>query len=224
METLQLTKEMSNRIVSEIMNVPDAYLVLDAVQKALDEERKRRLKFYNDITGEQKVEFINGEIIVHSPAQKQHGRIFFRLGHLLDFYVVREDLGLVGGEKYMISLTRNDYEPDVCFYRKEKADETTDRQVRFPAPDLVVEILSPSTAGRDRGVKFRDYQAHKIEEYWIIDPEGRTVEQYHLFGEEYQLILKSGAGDIKSFAVDGFQIPIIAIFDDAEYLKAIQNL
>ena len=52
---------MSNRIVSEIMNVPDAYLVLDAVQKALDEERKRRLKFYNDITEQEKVEFINGE-------------------------------------------------------------------------------------------------------------------------------------------------------------------
>lgn len=224
METLQLTKEMSNRIVSEIMNVPDAYLVLDAVQKALDEERKRRLKFYNDITGEQKVEFINGEIIVHSPAQKQHGRIFFRLGHLLDIYVNREQLGLVGGEKNMISLTRNDYEPDLCFFRKEKADKTTDKQVLFPAPDFIVEILSPSTAARDRGIKFRDYQAHRIEEYWIIDPEGRTVEQYHLFGEEYQLILKSAVGDVKSFAIDGFQIPIRAIFDDAENLKAIQNL
>lgn len=224
METLQLTGEMSNRIVSEIMNVPDAYLILDAVQKALDEERKRRLKFYNDITGEQKVEFINGEIIVHSPAQKQHGRIFFRLGHLLDIYVNREGLGLVGGEKYMVALTRNDYEPDLCYFRKEKADKTTDKQVLFPAPDFIVEILSPSTAARDRGVKFRDYQAHKIEEYWIIDPESHTVEQYHLFGNEYQLILKSAVGDIKSFVIDGFQIPIVAIFDDAENLKAIQNL
>lgn len=72
METLQLTKEMSNRIVSEIMNVPDAYLVLNAVQKALDQERERRLKFYNDIndiTEQEKVEFINGKIITHSPAK-----------------------------------------------------------------------------------------------------------------------------------------------------------
>lgn len=50
-----MTKEMSNRIVSEIMNVPDAYLILDALQKALDEERERRLKFYNDITEQEKV-------------------------------------------------------------------------------------------------------------------------------------------------------------------------
>ena len=100
---------MSNRIVSEIMNVPDAYLVLDAVQKALDKERERRLKFYNDVTGEQKIEFINGEIIVHSPAQKQHGRIIIRLTHLFDIYVTRERLGFVGTEKFMIALTRNDY-------------------------------------------------------------------------------------------------------------------
>lgn len=224
METQLLTKEMSNRIVSEIMNVPDAYLVLDAVQKALDKERERRLKFYNDVTGEQKIEFINGEIIVHSPAQKQHGRIIIRLTHLFDIYVTRERLGFVGTEKFMIALTRNDYEPDICFFGKEKADKTTDKQVLFPAPDLIVEILSPSTAARDRGVKFKDYQAHGIEEYWIIDPEDHTVEQYHLFGEEYQLILKSAVGDIKSFVIQGFQIPIRTIFDDAENLKAIQNL
>ena len=94
----------------------------------------------------------------------------------------------------------------------------------FPAPDLVVEILSPSTKARDRGIKFKDYQAHGINEYWIIDPKDETLEQYHLFGEEYQLILKSAVGDVKSFAVEGFQIPIRAIFDDAENLKAIQNL
>lgn len=215
---------MTSHIFSEIMDAPDAYLVLNAVHKALDEERERRLKFYNEITEDQKVEFINGEIIVHSPAQKQHGRVLLRLSHLIDIYVMNQQLGLVGAEKLMITLTRNDYEPDICFFKKEKAEQTTDRQTLFPSPDFIVEILSPSTKARDRGVKFKDYEAHGIGEYWIVDPENQTLEQYHLLGEEYQLILKSAVGDVKSFVIEGFQIPIRAIFDDMENLKAIQNL
>lgn len=222
--TLQLTKEMSNRIVSEIMNVPDAYLVLDAVQKALDEERKRRLKFYNDITEQEKTEFINGTIVVHSPVKMKHNRASLRLAQLINIYVCKHDLGFVGIEKIMITLTRNDYEPDICFFRKDKAIMLAADQTLFPTPDLVVEVLSASTEARDRGVKFDDYQAHGIEEYWIIDPENETLEQYHLIGDEYKLILKAPNIDVSSFTVDGFQIPIRAIFDDAENLKAIQNL
>lgn len=215
---------MSNRIVSEIMNVPDAYLVLQAVQKALDEERERRLKFYNDVTEQEKSEFINGKIVVHSPVKMKHNKASLNLAQLMNIYVCKHDLGLVGIEKIMITLTRNDYEPDICFFRKEKAMMLTADQTLFPAPDLVVEILSTSTEARDRGVKFDDYQAHGIEEYWIIDPETETLEQYHLVDEEYKLIIKAPSIDVQSFAIEGFQIPIRAIFDDAENLKAIQNL
>ena len=97
----------------------------------------------------------------------------------------------------------------------------TEDQILFPAPDLVIEILSDSTESRDRGVKFKDYQAHKIEEYWIIDPERQTIEQYYLKNNIYELILKSSQGFVKSFVVNGFQIPIQAIFDEAENLKTI---
>jgi len=169
---------MSNRIVSEIMNVPDAYLVLDAVQKALDEERKRRLKFYNDITEQEKVEFINGTIVVHSPVKMKHNKASLRLAQLLNIYVCKHDLGFVGIEKIMITLTRNDYEPDICFFGRDKALTFADDQTLFPTPDLVVEVLSTSTEARDRGVKFDDYQAHAIEEYWIIDPERETTYVY----------------------------------------------
>lgn len=215
---------MSSRIFSEIMDEPDAYLIMDAVQKALDEERERRQKFYNDITEEQKVEFINGEIITHSPAKHQHSDIGGLLYTLLTLYVRQNKLGFVGFEKLMVSLTRNDYEPDISFFRKEKSIEFSRHKMFYPAPDFIVEILSPSTARRDRGVKFKDYQSHGIEEYWIIDPERETLEQYHLIDHKYELVLNTGSGDVKSFAVEGFQIPIRAIFDDAENLKAIQNL
>ncbi|GAB2598351.1 Uma2 family endonuclease [Spirosoma areae] len=42
--------------------------------------------------------------------------------------------------------------------------------MKLPAPDLVIEVLSKSTARRDRGVKFTDYAANGIAEYWIVNP------------------------------------------------------
>lgn len=212
---------MSNRILSQLLSEPDAYFLLQEAHAILNKEREKRINFYNEITEQEKVEFINGEIVIHSPVKKRHNQASLLLAQLLNIYSNKFGLGFVGIEKIMISLTRNDYEPDICFFRNDKSASFTEDQVLFPAPDLIVEILSDSTEKRDRGVKFKDYQAHKIEEYWIIDTENQTLEQYHLKGDTYDLILKSSQGFVKSFVIDGFQIPIIAIFNEAENLKAI---
>ncbi len=214
---------MSNRILSEILNEPDAYFLVQEVNKILNRERERRLNFYNEISEQEKIEFINGEIVVHSPVKKKHNTISGLLYRMLSIYSGKHGFGFVGIEKIMISLTRNDYEPDICFFKKEMADTFTEDQTLFPAPDLVIEILSESTEHRDRGVKFKDYQAHKIEEYWIIDPESETLEQYHLKGDTYDLVLKSHQGTVKSFVVEGFEIPILSIFDEAVNLTTIRQ-
>ncbi|MCF2490554.1 Uma2 family endonuclease [Dyadobacter sp. CY347] len=190
----------------------------------LNEEQERRINFYNDISEQEKVEFINGEIIVHSPAKMQHNRAMLLLAQLLNLYSNEHDLGFVGAEKIMIKLTRNDYEPDICFFKSDKADHFKEHQMFFPIPDLIVEILSPSTESRDRGVKFKDYESHGVEEYWIIDADNQVVEQYHLVETEYSLILHSSKSVIESFAVKGFKIPIAAIFDKRENAKAMRNI
>lgn len=85
--------------------------------------------------------------------------------------------------------------------------------MHFPAPDFVVEILSDSTGTRDRGVKFDDYAAHGVQEYWIIDPEERAVEQYLLDGRTFELHQKLvGAGQLKAVAIPGFAADIAALF------------
>jgi len=53
------------------------------------------------------------------------------------------------------------------------------------APDLVIEILSPSTAQRDKWVKFHAYRKAGVREYWIVDPDSKTVQVCTLRGEEY---------------------------------------
>lgn len=212
-------------LVQSFLSMPDAPIILDELKQTLEEEKKRRLEFYNQITDAEKVEFINGEIIVHSPVKKEHNDVTKLLSMCLTAYVLKNKLGYIGIEKIMITLTRNDYEPDICFFKKEKSNNFKKGQSLFPAPDLVVEILSKGTAKNDRGIKFQDYQAHKVEEYWIIDPKKKVVEQYRLDEhEKYELILKASEGSIISKAIEGFKIPIKGIFNEQEGMLALAKL
>ena len=96
--------------------------------------------------------------------------------------------------------------------------------MQFPAPDIVVEILSPSTEKYDRDTKFQDYAAHGIKEYWIIDAEHQVIEQYFLQNEEYDLLLKAKDGSIESVVLSEFKIKIRAIFDEQTNLEELKRL
>lgn len=133
-------------------------------------------------------------------------------------------LGTVRGEKALCTFPRNDYEPDVVFFGPAKASLIEPTTMKFPIPDFICEVLSPSTELYDRGVKFRDFEAHGVGEYWLIDPERDTLEQYLLRDGSYELALKSGSGDVASTVVPGFRIPIPALFDDQENLRVLRSL
>lgn len=183
-----------------------------------------RQYFYDVVTEERKAEFINGEILVHSPVELRHHNASSLLHTLLSVYVAMHNLGFVGYEKLLITFLQNDYEPDVCFFGQAKAHYFLPDQIKFPAPDLAVEVLSANTATNDRGIKFRDYAVHGVTEYWIIDPTAEMVEQYILHGEAYELRIKSNSGDLQSVAVVGFTIPIRAIFDEKVNLATLRQL
>jgi Uma2 family endonuclease len=123
---------------------------------------------------------------------------------------------MVAVEKTMIRLTRNDYEPDICFWRKERTVDFQPKQSAFPAPDFVVEILSDSTRERDYGIKLTDYARHGIQEYWIIDPDLQTIEQYLLRGNEYELIQKLREGALASEVIAAFTINVREVFSGIE--------
>lgn len=78
-----------------------------------NEEAKRRQEFYEWVTS-MKAEFINGQVVMHSPALRRHLNVSIKLGTLLHAFVHRHRLGELATEKALVSLTRNDYEPDIC--------------------------------------------------------------------------------------------------------------
>ena len=218
---------MHDEFVLKLLDAPDARLIIARVQAILDDETQRRRSFYEWLRDDVKAEFINGEVIMHSPVRRGHLRASKYLFKLLDEYIEHNDLGEADVEKALITLTRNDYEPDICFWRKEIADTFTDDTMQHPAPDLVVEVLSKSTAKRDRGIKFEDYAAHGVAEYWLVDPHRQVVEQYTL-DEKFMAFAAVGtfglADQITAASLPGFSIPVRAIFERAANRATLQAL
>ncbi|MEM4204768.1 MAG: Uma2 family endonuclease, partial [Candidatus Methanomethylicaceae archaeon] len=112
------------------------------------------------------------------------------------------------------------------FFGQAKAAAFRPDQMHFPAPDFVVEVVSASTAAVDRGIKLLDYALHGVGEYWIVDPEAESLEQYLLDegAEAYRLALQATAGEVRSRVVSGFVIPVRALFDDAVHRRTLQAI
>jgi len=212
-------------LVEKIVRSPLLPQYLEKIQAFWKKEEADRKRFYKDVVENKKMEFINGEVYFQSPVKLRHNETGKLLLKLIDVYVDANGLGFVGYEKMLVSLTRNDYEPDLCFWNKEKSADFKPDQMQFPAPDLVIEILSESTEKIDRGVKFEDYAEHNVAEYWIIDPRKKIVEQYIAEDKKYGLKHKAQNQEIIFCQVlQGFNIPVQAIFDNAENVKILKQL
>jgi len=98
----------------------------------------------------------------------------------LGVFAREHGLGLVLPSPVDVLFGEGDYfEPDVVFVRAEHVHLVGDRGIECP-PDLVIEILLPSTAHRDRGIKLQRYRHFGVPEYWIVDLEARTLEVWRL--------------------------------------------
>jgi Uma2 family endonuclease len=81
------------------------------------------------------------------------------------------------------------------------------------APDLVTEILSPTTATRDRGIKLKAYARYGIGEYWIVDPIAQAIEIYRLTAEGFHLAAPFAKGNtVETPLLPGFSVAVNSIF------------
>ncbi len=211
-------------LLAPIRHSPQLVEAVDLLQEQIRAERQRRARFYEEMTPEQKIEFIDGGVVLHSPARNRHLDVTKNVAVLLSTHVQVRQLGEVKIEKCLCVFPRNDYEPDVVFFGLTKAAAFAPDTTKFPVPDLAVEVLSESTEGRDRGVKYEDFQVHGVGEYWIVDADHAVVEQYVLRGAAYELVLKSGSGELRSEILSGFTVPIRAFFSAEENLAALRAL
>jgi Uma2 family endonuclease len=122
-------------------------------------------------------ELIDGEHFVTPAPVSRHQRVSIRLATALHAFVEQRKLGEVFAAPFDVILSRHDVvEPDLLFVSNERRGIVHD-WVRG-APDLAVEILSPSTRRTDEIRKLHLYDHFGVREYWVIDPDIHVVKIY----------------------------------------------
>ncbi|MCE2459026.1 MAG: Uma2 family endonuclease [Dehalococcoidia bacterium] len=130
---------------------------------------------YANLEGDERYELLNGELILVASPNRGHQSASVRLLTRMHSFVEENDLGWVYCAPFDVLFTDTDVvQPDILFISREREHILTPANVQG-APDLIVEILSPSSSTRDWRSKRELYSAHGVREYWIVDPTNRIV-------------------------------------------------
>ncbi len=129
-------------------------------------------------------EAIAGDLYMTPSPSFRHQLVSWRLCGALDRFLVKAGHGVVLSAPFGVEFpaTSEGVQPDILFVSRERYEIVAEGVV-VGAPDLVVEILSPSTTGRDRNIKLRLYEQQGVQEYWIVDADENFVDVWR-FGEE----------------------------------------
>ena len=165
-------------------------------------------------------ELIDGEHYVTPAPRPKHQRVCGRLHLRLGTFLEERPLGRVYFAPLDVVLTAFDcVEPDLLYVSREREQRQMTEDYLEGAPDLVVEILSPSTKRVDLGAKHRLYERFGVSEYWIVDPEKETVGVYRLEDDRLQLseeLFRRGGTSVPVLStplLPGLVIPLEKIFD-----------
>jgi Uma2 family endonuclease len=173
-------------------------------------------------------EWVDGEVVMYSPASKRHQNIADFLLKVMGTYVESHDLGMVISAPFQMKLEHG-REPDLLFVASEHLGRLKETYLDGPA-DLVVEIVSPESAGRGRGEKFYEYEQAGIPEYWLIDPQTERAEFYQLTAAgRYWLVLPDAEGVYRAAVLPDlwlrvawlWQTPLPAVLDVVRELGLI---
>lgn len=125
-------------------------------------------------------ELFEGEHVMTPSPTTYHQKIVFNLGYHLRNYVEKNNLGEIFIAPLDVVFHDIDvFVPDLIFVSKENYDIVKDTHIQG-APDLLIEVLSPATAKRDREMKYKRYAWYGVKEYWIVDSENKLIEVHDL--------------------------------------------
>ncbi len=160
-------------------------------------------------------ELLNGKLNYMASPKTLHQLILGNIFNYLFFFVKQQKLGKVFSSPMDVHFDEeNIVQPDILFVSKERNAIIQDWI--FGAPDLAVEIFSPSTKRTDQKTKFNLYQKHGVLEYWLVDTKQESVEVHVLENKKYALKGNYKVGDsLKSNVVKGFEMAINDVFETA---------
>lgn len=168
---------------------------------------------YLNTPEDKRYELLDGDLVALASPGEFHQRISILLGSKLVQFAVENRMGRVYHAPFDVVLSNIDVvQPDLIFVSNDRADIITPANIQG-APDLVVEILSPSTAARDKTFKRSLYAKHGITEYWMVDLTEKTITILRLGEREFEVVDTYGEGEIlTSPTLQGFNLSLDEIF------------
>jgi Uma2 family endonuclease len=154
-------------------------------------------------------EIVDGELFVTPSPRRAHQKVVTRLSRHLDEFVEKSGHGEVYVAPFDVVFSLHDVvEPDILYVSKERASVVTEKNVQG-APDLVVEVLSETTAEIDRTTKLKLYARHGVQEYWLIDPEACSAEIYRREARGFERVASLKSSDsLTTPLLPGFSVPL----------------
>ena len=185
----------------------------DIAAPPLPEKERYTYDDYTQLPEGAPYELIRGELVMAPSPTPFHQIIQSNLHFALARFVRTERLGQVLTAPMDVRLSEEDtVQPDLIFIAAERS-HIIGEQAIDGAPDLIVEILSPSTAYRDLTTKKRLYEEHGVREYWVVDPDSETVEVFELADERFMQHARAvEAGTTSSAVLEGFAVDLTDLF------------
>jgi Uma2 family endonuclease len=159
-------------------------------------------------------ELINGNIVKKQAPSPQHQEAVGQIFKALDNFVRANHLGKAYIAPIDVFFDKyNNTQPDISFVSKDCSFLVTQNGIEG-APDLIVEVISPSSFRIDRKDKMETYLEFGVKEYWLVDPRSKSVEINVLTNDRYILhTAVSEIGEVESKLLTGFKLDITAIFE-----------
>lgn len=162
-------------------------------------------------------QLLGGKLVMNPSPFIKHQSLSGLLEYLLRSFVFKHDLGEVFDAPTDVQFSELDiYQPDILFISKARAEIIKTKRI-CGAPDLIIEILSPSTAYFDLREKFETYEQSGVREYWIVDPERQEIEIYVHHGSSFSRHQKIRTrGEASSELLQGFSISLDLLFPEED--------
>ena len=169
---------------------------------------------YRTTPADERYELLDGDLVMAPAPNLKHQKLQSRLGRRLAQFIEEHALGEFFFAPCDVVLADTDVvQPDLLFVSRDREYLLRGGDNVRGAPDLVVEILSPATAERDRGYKRALYERHGVAEYWLVDPAEETVSVYRRRGGALTLARTFGRGEtLHSPLLPGLNIDLDDVF------------
>ncbi|HYV94235.1 MAG TPA: Uma2 family endonuclease [Chitinophagales bacterium] len=158
--------------------------------ETIEQTKKATIEDYQKLPEGARFELIEGHLVQEPSPEYGHQRLSMSLSSQMHQFVEKNNLGEILAAPIDVYLDEeNAYQPDILFISKENLSLIRRKGI-YGAPDIIIEILSPTNAYNDFATKLHIYEKHGIKEYFIVDPNTKEVIAYSLvdkkFREEYR--------------------------------------